>query len=125
MTEQIQQILISALEVIVTGVIGYLGILIGNYFRKKNKNDKVGKFESDITTIVFNAVTCIFQSFVDTLKKNDKFDEQAQLEAKEKAYQIISTQLTKELKDYIQENYGDIKEYIFNKIESTIYQLKN
>ena len=40
MNEQIQQILISALEVIITGIIGYLGILIGNYFRKKNNFEK-------------------------------------------------------------------------------------
>jgi len=124
MNEQIQQILISALEVIVTGIIGYLGVLIGNYFRKKNKNDKFAKFEGDIANIVFTAVTCVFQTFVDVLKKNGKFDKQAQLEAKEKAYEIIVNQLTPELEAYITTNYGDIKEYFFNKIESTIYQLK-
>jgi len=37
MTEQIQQILISALEVIVTGVIGYLGILIEIILEKRIK----------------------------------------------------------------------------------------
>jgi len=35
--EQIQQILISALEVIVTGVIGYLGILIEIILEKRIK----------------------------------------------------------------------------------------
>lgn len=125
MTEQIQTILYSVLEVVVGGVITYLGILIGNYFRKKNKNDKVSKFESDISSIVFGAVTNVFQSFVDTLKKNGEFDEKAQEEAREKAYDIICNQFSDELKKYITDNYGDIKEFIMNKIESTIYQLKN
>ena len=122
--EQIQQILIDALAVVITGILGYIGVFIGNYFRKKNKNNKLNKYEEDITNIVFNAVTCIFQSFVDALKKSGKFDEQAQIEAKEKAYEIINNQLSLELKQYIEENYGEIKDYIFSKIESVIYQLK-
>ena len=48
----------------------------------------------------------------------------AQKEAKDKALEIINSQLTDELKDFIAENYGDIQKWLLNKIESVIYQLK-
>ena len=60
----------------------------------------------------------------DTLKKEGKFDEAAQKEAKEKAYAIITGQLTEELRKYITDNFGDMKEYLMNQIEAMIYNLK-
>lgn len=72
-----------------------------------------------------SAVQTVFQEFVDTMKKNGKFDEAAQKEAKERAYNIIINQLTPELQNYIKENFGDIKDYIMNQIEAMVYQLKN
>lgn len=72
-----------------------------------------------------SAVQTVFQEFVDTMKKNGKFDEAAQKEAKERAYNIIINQLTPELQNYIKENFGDMKDYIMNQIEAMVYQLKN
>ena len=72
-----------------------------------------------------SAVQTGFQEFVDTMKKNGKFDEAAQKEAKERAYNIIINQLTPELQNYIKENFGDMKDYIMNQIEAMVYQLKN
>ena len=58
------------------------------------------------------------------MKKAGTWDSQAAEEAKQKAYNIIMTQLTPELQQYITDNFGDMKEYIMNLIETTIYQLK-
>lgn len=117
-------ILWSAVGIIVTGLMTWLVSVITNFFNKKIKNNQAAKWASDITNIVFNAVTNIFQTYVEALKKEGKFDKQAQDEAKQKAYNIIMTQLTPELQEYIQNNFGDMKEYIMNLIESVIYQLK-
>ncbi len=117
-------ILWSAVGIIVTGLMTWLVSVITSFFNKKIKNNQAAKWASDITNIVFNAVTNIFQTYVDALKKAGKFDKQAQDEAKQKAYNIIMTQLTPELQEYIQNNFGDMKEYIMNLIESVIYQLK-
>lgn len=101
---------------------------IGNSFRKwassKAKNEKDRGLIEKINDIIFDAVISITQSFVDTLKKADKFGPKEQEEAKEKAYAIINSQLTVELKQFIQDNYGDVKEFIFNKIESVLWQTK-
>ncbi len=122
--EQFYAILWSAVGIIITGIAGWLVAVITSFFNSKIKDKKLAKMASDITTIVVNAVSSVFQTFVDTLKKNGKFDEKAQIEAKEKALTIINSQLTEELKQYIQDNFGDIQEYLMNRIEAVIYSLK-
>ena len=91
----------------------------------KIKDQTLARHLTAVTQIVTDAVMNVFQSFVDTLKKNGNFDEAAQKEAKDRAMEIILNQLTPELKDYITDNYGDIYEWISNKIESVIYSLKS
>lgn len=122
--EQFWTIFWSAIGLIVTGLASWLVTVLIAFFNSKIKDKKVAKFMSDITTIVFDAVSCVFQTFVDTLKKAGKFDKEAQEEAKQKAFTIIMTQLTPELQEYITSNFGDIQTYIMNRIESAIYSLK-
>ena len=122
--EQFWTIFWSAIGLIVTGLASWLVTVLVAFFNSKIKDKKVAKFMSDITTIVFDAVSCVFQTFVDSLKKANKFDKQAQEEAKQKAFTIIMTQLTPELQEYIESNFGDIQTYIMNRIESVIYSLK-
>ena len=102
----------------------WLVVVLTNWLNTKIKDKKVAKWATDITNIVFNSVSCVFQTFVEALKKSGNFDKQAQEEAKQKAYNIIMTQLTPELQKYITDNFGDMKEYLMNLIESTIYSLK-
>lgn len=121
---ELWKIILSAVGILVTGLMTWLVAVVTNWFNSKIKDKKVAKFMSDITEIVFNGVSCVFQTFVDSLKKANKFDKQAQEEAKQKAFAIIMTQLTPELQEYIQNNFGDVQTYIMNRIESTIYSLK-
>lgn len=121
---QLWTIVWSAVGIIVTGLATWLTTVVTTYFNKKAKNNKAMKWAGDIAQITMNAVTCVFQSFVETMKKSGKWNEETAREAKEQAYVIITTQLTPELKQYIEENFGDMKEYIMTLIESTIYQLK-
>ena len=122
--DQLWTILWSAVGIVVTGLMTWLVAVVTSFFNNKIKDKKVAKWTTDIFTICSNAVMTVFQSFVETLKKEGKFDKAAQQEAKERAYTIIMTQLTPELQEYIQSNFGDMKEYIMNLIESIIYSLK-
>ena len=124
MMEQFWVIFWSAIGIIVTGLTTWLVTVITSWLNSKIKDKKMAKWATDITNIVFSAVTSVFQSFVDTMKKSGKWNAEAAQEAKDRAYAIITTQLTPELKQYIEDNFGDMKEYIMNLIESTIYQLK-
>ena len=107
-----------------TGLATWLTTFIVGLLNQKIKDKKVAKWSSDLFQIIMSAVQAVFQEFVDTMKKAGKFDEAAQKEAKERAYKIILSQLTPELKSYITDNFGDMKEYLMNQIESMIYTLK-
>lgn len=119
-----QSILWSAVGVVVTGLASWgVGVLI-QFMNSKMKDKELAKHLTAITQIITDAVMSVFQSFVETLKCNGKFDAAAQEEAKQKALDIVLNQLTPELTNYIKTNYGDIKTWVSNKIESVIYNLK-
>ena len=122
--EQFYAILWTAVGTFITGLLSWLTIVITNFFNSKIKDKKMAKISTDITTITMNAVQSVFQSFVDVLKKQGAFTKEKQEEAKERALAIINSQLTTELVDYIKANFGDVQEYLKNKIESVIYNLK-
>jgi len=122
--EQFYAILWSALGVVVTGLVSWLTATGISFLNQKIKDKKIARWSSEIYQIIMNAVQAVFQTFVDVMKKEGKFDENAQKEAKERAYKIVTSQLTEELKQYITDNFGDIKEYVMNQIEAMIYQLK-
>lgn len=124
MSQEILNILLSALGIIVTGLVGWGVTTLTTWLNSKIKDKKIAQITCTLTTIVSDAVMEVFQCFVETLKKNGKFDTQAQKEAKERAMDIIMNKLTPELKNYISSNFGDIKEWISSKIETTIYSFK-
>lgn len=124
MPQEVLNIILSAVSILVTGLASWgVGVLI-SWMNSKIKDQKLAQHLTKITQIVTDAVMNVFQSFVETLKANGRFDEKAQEEAKDRALDIIQNQLTPELVDYIKENYGDVQEWLSNKIESVIYTLK-
>ena len=125
MPQEVLNIILSAVSLVVTGLVSWGVSVLINFMNSKIKDAQAAKHLTQITQIVTDAVMNIFQSFVETLKNNGKFDEAAQQEAKEKALAIIQSQLTDELKAYIQDNFGDMKQWLMSKIEAIIYTLKN
>ena len=107
-----------------TGLATWLTTFIVGWFNQKIKDKKLARWSSEVFQIIMSAVQTVFQSFVDVLKKEGKFGPEQQEEARQRAYNIIVNQLTPELKTYITENFGDMKEYIMNQIEAMIYNLK-
>lgn len=122
--DQFYVILWSALGLVVSGLATWLTTFVVGWLNTKIKDKKLAMWSTQVFQIVMNAVQAVFQEFVDVAKKNGSWNEEKAKEAKERAYKIINTQLTVELKNYITENFGDIKDYIMNQIESVIYKLK-
>ena len=123
--EQFYAILWSVVGTILTGLATWVTVVITNWLNTKIKDKKLAKYASDVFQIVMGAVQTIQQTTVDTMKKEGRFTAKAAEEAKAEAYKIITSELTTELKEYISNNFGDIKEYLMNQIEAMIYQLKN
>ena len=123
-TDNVMPILLTALSVLVTGLATWSVSALTKWLNTKIKDTKAAGYLTQITQIVTDAVMNVFQSFVQTLKDNGNFGEEAQAEAREKALAIIQSQLTDELKAYIQENFGDMQNWLLSKIEAIIYSLK-
>ena len=121
---QFYVILWSIVGTVATGLATWLTTYIVGLLNQKIKDKKLARWSSELFQIIMSAVQTVFQEFVDTMKKAGKFDEAAQKEAKERAYKIITNQLTPELKSYITDNFGEMKDYLMNQIEAMIYNLK-
>ena len=120
----IQEVLLPVIGVALTSLVSWGVSLLISWMNSKIKDETLARHATATTQIVSDAVMNVFQTYVESLKTAGKFDEAAQQVAKEKAMAIIETQLTDELRQYIINNFGDIKEWLSNKIESTIYSLK-
>ena len=123
------QILLNILAAIVTcfvlPLISFIGIKFTQWLNTKIKNDKGKALMERATQIVLDAVRCVFQTYVEALKKSGGFDQKAQIYAFNLAKDTALKQLGDDVKDYISENYGDLQEWLKTEIEASINKLKN
>lgn len=126
------EILLNVLSCVVTAVIIPLITLLGSklikWISSKIDNEKTSKYITEATTIVLDAVVnvkCVFQTYVEALKKEGSFNKDAQLIALNKAKDIVLAQLSEDIKEYINKNFGDVDTWINTQIEASINTLKN
>ena len=120
-----QEILFSALGVIITGLATWGTTVAVNWLNSKIKNKKLATFAATILTVVSAAVKATYQSYVEGLKGTDAWTKEAQEKALQLALETAKEELTTEALAYIQEQHGDIDKYIKTLIESVLYDLKN
>ena len=118
------EILLNVLSCVVTVVIIPLITLLGSklikWISSKIDNEKTEKYITEATTIVLDAVKCVFQTYVEALKKEGNFGKDAQLIALNKAKDIV----LEDIKNYIKTNFGDVDAWITTQIEASINTLK-
>lgn len=122
-------ILINIISIIVTAVVIPLITLLGaklvKWVASKIDDENAAKIVENASNIVLNAVKSVFQSYVDTLKKQGKFDSDAQQEALIKAKTIALSQLGQDTQKFLASNFGDVDAWLVTQIEATINTLKN
>lgn len=123
------EIILNIISVVVTAVIlpliSYAGARLIAWLNAKIKDENAKQQLTVATDIVMNAVRSVFQTYVETLKKNGTFDKESQKVALIKAKDDALAQMSDEIKDYITKKYGDLETWITTQIESTINILKN
>ena len=123
------EILINIISVVVTSIvlplISIAGAKLIQFINSKIKNNKAADLLTTATTIVINAVTSVFQTYVEALKKEGSFNKVAQIIALNKAKDIALTQITDEVKNYLVTTYGSLDSWLDTNIEATINILKN
>lgn len=125
-------ILQQIFEVAIIPLIGVLtGILI-KYINSKSEQaiastDSVQakKYIALLDDTITSCVLATTQTYVDTLKKADKFDAEAQKTAFEMTYNAVLNVLTEDAKDYLTAFYGDLGAYMTNKIEAEVKSTKS
>ena len=122
------EIIISIISVVVTSVVLPLITLGGTkliqLINQKIKDEKTRNILTGLTTIVERAVRSVTQTYVDTLKKNGKFDQEAQLVALSLAKDEVLRELNTETRIFIETDYGNINDFVTTQIESTINLIK-
>lgn len=91
----------------------------------KIKNENARKLLSDATTVVANAVKATYQTYVESIKGTNAWTKDAQSEALSLAATSARMQLSADVEKYINDNFGDVENWIKEQIESTLYDLKN
>lgn len=105
-------------------LISIAGAQLIKLINKKISNKQSAKFLEDATNIVTSAVRCVFQTYVDSLKKSGTFDATAQATALTKAKDLALKELSDDVKTYITTNFGDLESWLTTQIEATINFLK-
>lgn len=111
--------LIPLLGVLTTYAIKFINVK-EEEAKEKIENEKIDKYVGMVADTVRDCVITTTQTYVDSLKAAGSFDAEAQKEAFNRTYENVLALLSDEVKAYIVEFYGDIKTYLFNKIESEV-----
>ena len=117
----IQEVLLTALGTLLTGIASYLVVLLTNYLNSKIKDEKLRKMMSELSQLIIDEVNFTSQVYVSALKDKNMFDSKAQKEALETTLTRIKAKLSEDMTKYILDNYGNLNDYLISRIESVIY----
>ena len=88
--------------------------------KKDVENEAIAGYLDEINTAVASAVLYTQQTYVDSLKKSDKFSKENQKEALNNSVGVARNLLTQEALKFLEKTYGDIKDYLETKIEARV-----
>lgn len=120
-----QSIVLSAVSIVLTALVSWLTQRLITWINSKISNSKNAKFFTDAVEVVSRAVKVTYQTYVQALKDRNIFDEAAQQQALTQTKDMVLSQLSQDVREFIASNFGDVESWINNTIESTIYDLKN
>ena len=122
-TELVKQIF----EVCLFPLLGVLTTFLILFINKKSQelkaatdNELYHKYIDMLEQTVVNCVIATNQTYVDSLKKQGKFDKEAQLEAFNRTYNQIMLILADDAKVYLESAVGDLNAYVTNMIETQV-----
>lgn len=88
--------------------------------KQKKDNEMYTKYLGMLETTIIDCVISTTQTYVEALKKEGKFDADAQKVAFTKTYTNVMAILNKDAKKYLEEAIGDLETYVYNKIEAEV-----
>ena len=121
------EILYQIFELCIVPLLGILTAYIVSYIRAKineltevSKNDTLDKYLNMLAETVSKCVIATNQTYVEALKKQGKFDAEAQKKAFTMTLNAVMNIMGKEAIHYLNEACGDLSIYISNLIEAEV-----
>ena len=123
--------IIELLCALATATIPVCAAYLIQYLRRKSEqiiaqtdNMTIKAFLAEATDAVSTVVTYTSQTFVDTLKKEGKFDKDKQQEALNKSLDKAISLLSEPAKKALEDIYRDLGAYLTSKIEAEVRSQK-
>lgn len=123
LNEIFQTCIIPLLGILTTYIVRYIQIKTAEV-QQHGKNELTSKYLTMLSDAVVECVTATNQTYVETLKKEGKFDTDAQKVAFEKTKNAVMTILTQDAKECLTTAVGDLNVYVSQLIESKIKTMK-
>lgn len=121
------ELLAQIMEVVVIPLLGILTAYVVKVVNAKlaetaesRKSELEKKYLDMLSDTITDCVIATTQTYVDSLKKQGKFDADAQKEAFNQTYEAVMCILSEEAKEYLNEAVGDLNLYITQKIEAEV-----
>lgn len=131
MSESTLQMISEIINVCVIPLLGVLVTYLVKYINSKSKeletqvnNDIAKKYINMLTSTITSCVIATNQTYVESLKKQGKFDVEAQKTAFSMTLAAVQDLLSTEAKAYLSEIYGDLDAYITTQIEAAVNKNK-
>lgn len=131
MSETTLQMISEIINVCIIPLLGVLVTYLVKFINAKSKELEAQtdsaiakKYISMLSNTITSCVIATNQTYVESLKKQGKFDAEAQKEAFQMTLNAVLAVLSDEAKEYLTAIYGDLNAYITNQIEATVNQNK-
>lgn len=118
-------------ELCIIPLLGIITAYIVSYIKAKtaelkttNSNEILVKYLDMLSTTVIECVIATNQTYVNSLKGQNAFDEAAQKVAFQKTYDAVIAVLSDDAKEYLTHVYGDLTVFITNMIEAEVNRNK-
>jgi hypothetical protein len=117
------QIILGALSLGVAGLITWAFTMFQAWLNSKIKNEKLRAVLDAALDVIQKSVLAIQQTFVEQLKKDGKFDKEAQKTALKKSVSLALANLSDEAKKILEENFGNLEDWLIMQIEALVLKL--
>lgn len=88
--------------------------------KSKTDDETLKKYLDMLDKTIVECVLATNQTYVESLKGQNAFTKEAQMEAFKKTYNAVMAILTEDAKEYLNETLGDLSGYITTKIEAEV-----
>ena len=124
LTEIMEVVIIPLLGIITAYVVKWIDIKIKDIANERDSAIEK-KYLDMLSDTITDCVVATTQTYVDSLKKQGKFDAEAQKVAFNQTYSAVMNILSEEAKEYLTVAVGDLNLYITQKIEAEVKVTKN